>query len=386
MNLRSSFFQCIVFLLFTEVRELYSQNDSLRTAAAFTCETSYIGDVVHNCRGGIEEGTRYLGMANIKVGFNFEKAGLYKGGDFFINAANTHGGTPSADLFGDFQGISNIEAGNLTYIQEFWYKQSMQKATIIVGLQDLNAEFISSEFASVFLNSSFGTHSNIAENLPVPIFPLTSLGLQIHYTFSERLTIKTAIFDGVPEGFESNPYNLSWDLKKEDGFLWFTEISGTRIFRLSGSYKLGGYFHNSHKTTITTENQTTIQTNPANYGVYFVFDQPIIKTNSGKELSLFAKGSISPRSINDNCYYYDLGIHFKEPFTGRDADVAGIAFAHAGIHRPIGSETAIELSYKAQLGEHLFIQPDVQYIINPAGSDIRLANAFGAIVRFGVSF
>ena len=54
-------------------------------------ETSYVGDNVNNFSGGIKTGSRYLGMANIRLGFDMEKAGLWKGGLFYINAANTHG-------------------------------------------------------------------------------------------------------------------------------------------------------------------------------------------------------------------------------------------------------------------------------------------------------
>jgi porin len=376
----------IIVLFGTVPHFVKAQNETSEKQSPFTFETSYLGDVVNNLVGGIQKGTRYLGMANIRIGMDTEKAGLHKGGEFYINAANTHGGTPSSDLFGDFQVISNIEAGNLTYIQELWYKQTVRKVSLILGLQDLNTEFISSEYASLFINSSFGTHSNIADNLPVPIFPLTSLGFQVHYGISEAWTIKTAFFDGVPEDFETNPYNLQWNLKKEDGFLWFTEICRNDVFRMPGTYKLGWYYHNAHKVVTVIENQTIVSSNPANYGIYMVVDQRIITTESGKKLSVFAKGSFSPRNINLNCYYFDFGMHFKGVFGKRKEDIIGIATAHAGMHGATGSETVIELYYQGKFGEHLLVQPDLQYIINPAGTDIELDNALGAILRLQLTF
>jgi len=91
----------------------------------FKFNASYIGDIVSNFRGGIRTGTTYLGLANIKAGFNTETANWWKGGRMFVNIGNTHGGEPSATLVGDFQGISNIEAGNLSFLYELWYKQKL---------------------------------------------------------------------------------------------------------------------------------------------------------------------------------------------------------------------------------------------------------------------
>jgi len=43
-------------------------------------------------------------------------------------------------------------------------------------------------------------------------------------------------------------------------------------------------------------------------------------------------------------------------------------------------ETAFELTYKAQLGKHLIIQPDLQYNINPCMT-LEHDNALAGLVR-----
>ncbi|HEX3009230.1 MAG TPA: carbohydrate porin, partial [Bacteroidales bacterium] len=95
------------------------------TTKPLNFEASYIGESFNNLSGGIKRGSTYEGMANLRISFDTDKARLWKGGQFYIHAANTHGGTPSCDLVGDFQVASNIEAGNHTYIQEFWFKQTV---------------------------------------------------------------------------------------------------------------------------------------------------------------------------------------------------------------------------------------------------------------------
>lgn len=49
-------------------------------------------------------------------------------------------------------------------------------------------------------------------------------------------------------------------------------------------------------------------------------------------------------------------------------------------------ETTIEAYYKAQITENIFLQPDIQYVINPSGSDIKLENSFVGILRLGLNF
>jgi porin len=132
-----------------------AQVDSIKKESPFSFEASYIGDVVSNFSGGIKTGTTYLGLANIKTKFNTEKAYWWKGGSLYVNLANTHGSEPTATLVGDFQGVSNIEAGNHTFLYELWYNQNFKNLNITIGLQDLNTNFASSENGALLINSSF---------------------------------------------------------------------------------------------------------------------------------------------------------------------------------------------------------------------------------------
>lgn len=373
----------------TQVFTLQAQDDRAAVKEnPFSFEASYTGDAVRNFSGGIKTGNTYLGMASITIGFDTEKAHLWKGGEVFLHAANTHGGEPSATLIGDYQVASNIEAGALTYLQEGWFKQTLGKASFVVGLQDLCVEFVSSENAGLYLNSSFGVHSTIASNLSVPIFPLTALGAQFQYQFSHTFTFKLAAFDGIPDDFSTNKHNLNWKLSNDEGYLSFYEFSVHNPFvNNSGTYKLGGYYHNAHTNRFHDEGGLLVTENkPANYGMYAVIDQVIFNSPAGQSLSFFTQASISPKSSNENWYYLGAGANYKGLFAQRPEDMLGLACAHSGIDNPIGSETTMELTYKAQLAGNFFIQPDVQYIINPAGTNESVKNSITGILRFGLNF
>jgi len=352
-----------------------AQDEAAKKESPFTFNASYIGDVVSNFSGGIKTGTNYLGLANIKGGFDTEKANWWKGGSFFVNVGNTHGDEPSANLVGDFQGVTNIEAGNLTFLYELWYKQSIGKLDITLGLQDLNASFAASDDGGVFTNSSFGIQSSIADNIPAPIFPLTALGANFEWNFSDTYHWKAAVFDGTPDDFETNPYNTNWKLSKSDGFLAITEfqVNKSLIKGKTGCYKFGAYYH-EHNDTIDKEQQ--------NGGFYFIGDQQL----TGK-ISVFSQVGLSPKKQNHSNRYISLGINCKEPFAKRSKDIVGFAVAYAGIDKnSVGSETVLELTYLLQLNENIYLRPDLQYVMNPAGTEEKLSNALVGTLRFGINF
>ena len=352
-----------------------AQVDKLDKKSAFSFEASYVGDVVSNFSGGIKRGTTYLGLANIKAGFNTENANWWKGGTAFVNLANTHGGKPTETLVGDFQGVSNIEAGNLTFLYELWFKQNFGKVDITVGLQDLNADFAVSENGCLFTNSSFGVHSSLADNVPSPIFPLTALGANIQWNITDSFLWETAVFDGTPDDFQTNPYNTNWKLSKSQGFLAVTEfqLNKSILKGKNGNYKLGLYYH-QHNDTVDIEQK--------NGGLYFIADQQLTD-----KLSLFSQIGVSPKNMNKNNYYYSVGLSYKGLFEKRQDDQFGIAIAYAGINgNAVGSETALEVAYQFEINKHIYVKPDIQYIINPAGTDIKLDNALVGFIRFGVGF
>lgn len=361
-----------------------AQNDSI-TGGALQINASYIGEVITNFSGGIKRGSVYQGMGNFLINYDTKKAKLWNGGRFYINAAHTHGGSPSKTYIGDFQVASNIEADNLTYFHEMWYSQDIGRAQVTIGLQDLNVEFASSENASMFLNSSFGVHSTIADNIIAPIFPLTAFGIQLKYYIHSRLAVKLIAFDGFPDDFsKDNPYNLHWKFTKEDGLLNIAEISWQPRIKekLEGIYSVGSYTHHhiAKEDPIRSDSWEI-----TNYGFYVVADQNLAERENGSIIRSFFQASISPYQKNENWYYLGLGVNYSNIFIRSGHDVLGLALAHAGFAEHRGNETTLELTYQYQINDQLIVQPDFQYIINPSGTSQDLENAFVTSARFLIS-
>lgn len=361
------------------------QGQETQDENAFTVEASYIGDNINNLSGGIKTGSAYLGMANLRVGWDVEKSGLWKGGQFYVNAANTHGASPSSNLLGDMQVASNIDAGNHTYLQELWFKQTFGKVDFTLGLQDLNVEFASSEYGGLFMNSSFGILPVISTNFSAPIFPLTTLGLTAKWNISPKFSWVNAVYDGSPTDFDYNPYNIKWCFASGDGILAVSELQyNAHIRSLPGRYKVGIYSHNHMVENVLNENVTDSLENNI-IGLYAYADQEVWRKNE-KSLGLFLQLGYSPSNASTNNYYFGAGLNYAGLLKKEGTDILGLAVAHQHFSEGLNSETAIELTYQYPLTKNLFIQPDIQYIVNPAGTGETIDNCFTANLRFGICF
>jgi len=369
-----------IALLNSNIAKAGTEEDQKEPALSFY--GSYKGDFVSNLSGGIQSGSTYLGLADLFLELNTANAGLWKGGTFMLHGANTHGGEPSADLIGDFQVVSNIEAGNHTFLYELWYAHTFGTVQTTIGLQDLNAEFANSEFGGLFLNSSFGVHSVIADNIAAPIFPLTSPGITICWEASDHLHLKTAVYKGCPIDFDENPHNFKWDLNHNDALLWVTEanLHGRSYEERMQMIKAGFFFH------LHCEEPETTEELESDYGFYLVGDHRVSpQQENGNGLSIFYQLGVSPR--NDNVAYFGSGIHYTGLFSPKGNDTLGLAMARGIMTDDDGrDETTFELTYKLSINNHFYLQPDLQYVVNPRGTDSQLDNAFVGSVRLGLEF
>jgi porin len=376
----STHFAAWAALLLIAFTPVSAQQSTLTVPHTLTFGASYVGDYVSNVHGRKKTGSAYLGMANLTMDLDFSEAGIFSGAHVFLKASNTHGVCPSDALIGDFQVMSNIEAGDHTYVQELWYRQPLGALSLIVGLQDMNALFAVNEYSGIYLNSSFGVHSTIAANLPAPIFPLTSVAATLVWPISDRVTLLASVHDGSPIDFEDNPYNLKWHFRPADGVLGVTEaqLSTGGEDAVHGVYKLGLYTHN-HLTNDEFQGEK-------HYGVYCTIDQAVSGTPATRgSVAVFARAGLTP-SENDNYTFVGAGVNVYGLVREDGADVLGLGFAHAGIQSS-RSETAIELTYQTPVTEIVTIQPDLQYIIHPAGDGgAGRANSMAATVRCAIRF
>ena len=100
-----------------------------------------------------------------------------------------------------------------------------------------------------------------------------------------------------------------------------------------------------------------------------------------RTINAFATGGYAPRATDAARASITCGATLTSLFSksGADALCAGLATVHLDGHK---WETAIELNYRYQLGDHFFVSPDIQWILNPVGAP-EAKNALAATLRVG---
>ena len=372
-----------------------------------TSEFVYTADVFSTVSGGRHRGTRYLDNFDLTATYVPPLEG-FDAGTFFVYGLANHGGNPSSDA-GDAQGVDNITAPQSIKLYEAWWQKAIfgERASLLLGLYDLNSEFDSIESAALFINSSFGIGPEFAlsgVNGP-SIFPFTSLGGRLKTDPTDHFSLQVAVLDGVA-GDPADDQGTQIIIDKDDGVLVVAEVDffvfgqgyqdqestkrarSRRIGRGWGELpyvvKLGVgawvYSKNLDRIDRTRPGGEPID-EQAHPGVYVFGDWDAYSEDarSLQGLSVFARAGFADGDVQQFDAFAGGGLVYTGPIPGRDDDRIGIgvAAAHNGDpfrqsvrisgERPADWEVALETSYRAQVTGWLALQPDLQLVIDPGG-------------------
>ena len=362
---------------------------------------SYTSDLVQNALGGARQGAAFPGAAGVQFTLLLRRLVGWQGARIFVFALGTHGGAPS-DFVGDVQGVSNLEAPPAVRLEEAWLQQNLlgNRLSWLVGRYDLNTEFYRLQSGALFVNSSFGIGPEFAQSgrAGPSIFPNTAVGTRVDFKPSANVVWRAAVLDGVPVGRPEGGIRL---FAPGDGVLLVGEVAlisrpdtvgepRQRRFRIGrgparsyrGKLALGAWYYTARfpDRFATLPNGASMQ-HRGSGGAYLIGDQTVWSPRRGRPgaLTAFAQLGLGDGRVNQVGSYLGGGLTFMAPLSSRVDDELGLAVAAArnGSHyelaqmaagAPAAGETTMELTYLAQLGSWLSVQPDLQYVIHPGGT------------------
>lgn len=320
-----------------------------------------------------ESSARGYSVFNLGVTVDTEKAGLWKGGTFFglyqKKAGHGLSGVNPDGAMGDYFGFDGWDWNEINQISEYWYQQKFfnEKLRIKLGKQDSNTDFGYLNSGWDFMNSAF----SVNPTTPLPSYPYQPFGFMAAISPKEWLTIKDGIYSK-----NSSPFNITE-----------IEIKPT-IKKMPGRYIIGAWEASdsngmSAATGMNPDGTTYYNNFNRNFGCYAEFEQMVYKEKKDDKddmqgLVVFGQFGIAPSNKNDLSRYVGGGLHYLGPIPKRDKDIVGIAVG-SGNFAPrlgdvgsdygsrVGSETVIEAFYRLQLNRWFYLQPDVQFIMNPGG-------------------
>jgi porin len=377
-------------------------------------QLNYIGEVLGNATGGQRQGAIYDGRLEFVLDADMEKIAGVKGGAIHGNAYWIQGTGLSRDYVGNLLTVSNIEALPTVRLYELWYEQKTfdDRLGVRFGQLAADTEFITSKYAALFINSTFGWPDSWAADLPSggPAYPLATPGVRVKLgADSDAVNVLAAVFNGDPAGqCGQNPQicnRYGTNFRLQDPPLAFQEIQvkynqGKDDKGLAGTVKFGAYEHfgNFSNQRYDLSDQPLGVTGAmagvlnGDWGFYGILDQQIWRLGSGddagKGAAVFLRVAGAPGDRNLIDFYIDGGLNFSGVIPGRPDDAFGVAVAYAHISDYVrgfdlesglpvarSSETALELTYQYQVAPGWSLQPDVQYIFNPGGGVVDASGA-----------
>ena len=355
MIIKNTLITSILTLIVASGSQFVHAQDSTRT---FVPILNYTADLVVNTHGGIKTGAVYQGYGELGVEIN-----PWKNGQFNFTIASTHGGEPTGTLVGDWQEMDNIEASNHIFALNAWYIHTIGKVSIKAGLQDANDVYSTCDASDNMQNTAFGGNVVFMSGGNVPTMPTNGLGLNVQWQISNTFMWQTGVFDGGVIGLDDgNRFNLKHKLSSSKGYLivgeaWLTPPCEWVL-------KAGAYYH------------TGLENNG-----YYASCEKLFRLQGERAVNAFVTGGYAPHATDAATAAITCGATLTSLFSksGADALSAGLATAHLDGHR---WEKAIELNYRYQLGDHFYVSPDVQWILNPIGVE-DAKNALACTLRLG---
>jgi porin len=381
-------------------------------------------EVFGNPFGGQRQTVAYEGITHFGLRVDTSKAFGLPGGVFAASGLEVHGEGLSATALGNNAlTVSSIEATRGIYLEQLWYEQSLLDGNLAVRVGQMRAdlEFISSSYASLFINSTFGWPGYAATDLPGggPNYPYAELGVRVQAHPAHGWTLLAAAFNGDPLGANGPASDSSGTaFRLHDGVLAIAELqyqlnNGEDASGLSGVYKLGGWYDSDRFNDQPRSSNGPLFTNSlsngkraargGNWSFYAIADQLLwLKPNTKDQgIGVFGRVMAGPGHPNLLNWYADAGVTYRGALPGRDRDTVGLAVAWArfsnsglvGSGGPMGKdEVDLELTYQIVLAPWWQIQPDVQYIVNPRSATEptppapRRGNALVLGVRTNIEF
>jgi porin len=365
-------------------------------------------DVLGNPRGGTGQGAVVEGRFEVFANIDLAKTLGWQGAIFHANAYQIHGqGLTSHDI-ANLVTVSNIESVPATRLFDLWVQQSLFEDAVSVRVGQLAAddEFFVSQYAPLFINADFGWPSIMGINLPSggPAYPVARPGARVRVAISPQLSLTAGVFSGDPKVDETG-----FDVHMNGDVLAISELAySMTMFQLPGTMKLGSWIHtgtfmdqryDAAHVPLASPAAGAPATHRGDYGGYFILDQLLWRKDGTSDSGLggFFRVGGNPSDRNLIELHLDGGLTYAGPF-GRDNDTIGIGMsleqvsatqrdltddfrALTGLPAPTPDlESALEISYQAQVASWWIVQPDAQIVFHPGG---RLLNTANPLARPG---
>lgn len=344
-----------------------------------TLAGSYTMDWTNVVSGGRRQESSYRHLFDVNATFDLEKLVGLTGGQAYVDFYSVSGDGASEDA-GDFQGVSNIESGNVDQVAELWYEQTLFDGLLRLkfGKVDANTEFAFVDAASELINSSAGFSPTV---FVMPTYPDPAMSVNAYVYPCEWFYAGAGLYDGATQdGYATGgrgPSTFFSDSKSSDWFvIGEAGLTAEKLgFVSNARFALGGWTHTGEFETFDGGKQD------ATSGFYCLGEcrlwtpAPDDAEDERGLYSFFQYGWAEPE-VSEAHNHFGFGLTLRGVCECRsdDALAAYVSFVDFSNESGAGfdeDETILEFAYAFQVTPFFILRPDVQLVFHPSGDASR---------------
>lgn len=333
---------------------LYAQNRAIIADIRYAAELQY--DFKDNFNG--------VSLLALNSQLSAEAIGAWRNGFFDMELISIYR-TSKERILNDWQIFSNIdEQSQLFRIFTLGYTHIIGKSNLFFGLRNVNRDYFTTPYTSLFTNSSCGIYPTISANYPLANYPLSAMCLHAEYEIDNNWFIKSSLYNGTAYESLKQTFTIS---PKRDGIFNITQISYTQNSKHDGIYSLGSAIHsrmpvcNENSENQFKEKKISQKESKIDYSFWANMEQCIYSDN-GRKIGVLAQCSFAPSGANMCSQYYGVGLLLSGWTTNSERDQFGIFVNKSKFDNE--KEISLELTWKYQITNNLETQPALHLIEN----------------------
>lgn len=333
---------------------LYAQNRAIVADVKYTTEFQY----------NFKENCNLVNLLALNIQLPTEAMGGWRNGFLDVELISIHR-TSKERILDDRQIFSNIdEQSQLFRIFTLGYTHIIGKTNLFFGLRNVNRDYFTALYTSLFTNSSCGIYPTISANYPLANYPLSAICLHAEYEVDNNWSVKSCLYNGaayksLKQAFTINP--------TRDGIFSITQISHTQNSKYYGIYNWGFTVYtgmpvcDENSESQFKEKKASQKETKINYSFWANMEQCVYSDN-GRAVGVLAQCSFAPSDVNLCSQYHGVGLLFSGWTTNSKKDQLGV-FINKSIFDS-EKEVSLELTWKHQITNNLEIQPALHLIEN----------------------
>lgn len=391
---------------------------------------NYTNNIASNPVGGMSQGITYCDNFSFGVQLDFEKLIGWQGLTLAVSGLNRDGTNLSQDYIGNQFTVQQVYGGSalMFYALAFEQKFLDDKVALKFGRFATGDDFASSPLYWLYMNNGIdGNPQALPVNSQFSAYPWAVWGARLRVDPTPEYNALFGVYQVSDRIFVRNYRGLDWSMRPNDGVQFLMQLGWTPEFFKrpveSGSTNDGKQIADG-KSAKKTFDKVEMKGYPGHYwfgmyyspwyfpqignrerannsyGFYWHADQMVFQERPGSDqgLTLWTAFVLSPQqNIAKIPFQMNAGAVYKGLIPLRDDDYTcfgvvygtfsdvyaqGVADSGGGVPT---YELVFEVNYKIQLTKFAFVQPDVQWVINPGGTG-NIPNALVLGAQMGVTF